>query len=192
MEKTLYILIVLFGCASYLVGLKEMLNGKYAPSVFSRVVWLLLAVISFAGVVVSNSTKPSMLLAGIFLLGNATICLTSFWKGTRDIGKLEYICLAILVISGLVWITFKAPLVSVAISLFAHFVGAVPTYKRVWEKPSSESTGFWSLFFIASILSVMASGSQPAKLIIFPIYFMFFDGSMTLLSLRHRGSSSAA
>ena len=189
MDKLLSASILLFGSGSYIVGLKEMLTGKYSPSVFSRVVWLLLAVISFAGVVVSHSTSASILLASVFLAGNTAICITSFWKGSREIGKLEYICLSILVISGVVWLVFKAPLVSLSISLFAHLVGAVPTYRRVWQKPTSESAGFWSLFFIASVLSIAASWGEPLKLIIFPIYFSLFDGSMTFLSLRKRGSS---
>ncbi len=161
-----------------------MFSGKYAPNVFSRIVWLILAIISFASLVLSHSTSASVLLAAIFLLGNALICITSIWKGSKRWGKLEYICLGILIISGLVWVIFKAPLISLTIGLFAHFIGAAPTYSRVLFNPKSESIGFWSLFFIASIFSIIASLGQPIKLIIFPIYFTFFDGSMTLLTIR--------
>lgn len=189
METLLFGLILLFGSASYLVGLNQMLKATYAPSVFSRVVWLLLAIISFAGVLASQSTLASVLLAAVFLLGNAAICVTSFWKGTKEIGALELSCLGLLVVSGIVWIVFDAPLVSLGVSLFAHLVGGVPTYKRVWENPKNESAGFWSLFFIASILSIVASWGEPLHLVLFPIYFTLFDGSMTFLSLRKAGSA---
>lgn len=190
MESLLFILILLFGSASYLVGLRQMLRGKYAPSVFSRVVWLLLAIISSAGVWASQSTSASVLLAAVFLLGNAAICITSFWKGTKETGKLELVCLGLLIVSGVVWVLFNAPLVSLCVSLFAHLVGAAPTYKRVWKNPTNESAGFWSLFFVASVLSIVASWGEPLQLIIFPIYFALFDGSMTFLSLRGSGSMS--
>lgn len=183
-ENILYLLILILGICSYAVGLKQMLKGTYAPSVFSRVVWLLLAINSFAGVIVSNSTTASILLAGIFLVGNAAICLVSFWKGSKDFGKLEIFCLVLLLISGLVWVFFDAPLVNLGISLFAHFLGALPTYKRVWVNPESESTLFWFYFFAASALSIFASSGHSFELIIFPIYFTFFDGSLFLLSLR--------
>jgi hypothetical protein len=179
-----FLLILAFGTASYVVGLKEMFQGKYSPSVFSRVVWLLLAAASFAGVLSSKSTAASALLSGIFLLGNAAICLVSFWRGTKEVGKLEFICLAILVTSGVIWLVFKAPLVSLGFSLLAHFVGGAPTYRKVWKHPENESTGFWSLFFLASAFSVVASHGDSVSLIIFPIYFTLFDGSMTFLSLR--------
>lgn len=181
----LNILILFFGAASYLVGTKQIFTGKYRPSFFSRTVWLLLAIISFGGVLASGSSKASITLAAIFLLGNAVICIGSFLKGTREIGKLEYICLAILAISLLVWVIFNSPLVSLAISLFAHLVGAAPTYKRVIQNPQNESFGFWSLFFVASFLSIVASLGNPAQAMIFPIYFTIFDGSMALLSIRN-------
>jgi hypothetical protein len=173
-----------FGCASYIVGSKDIITGKYKPSIFSRVVWLLLAGISFAGVVASHGGFASIMLSAIFLGGNAAICLLSFWKGTKGFGRLEYVCLAILVLSGVVWIVFKAPLISLAISLLAHFVGGAPTYRTVWRDPSSESAGFWSLFFIASALSLLAGLGQPWQSLIFPAYFTLFDGGMTFLSLR--------
>jgi hypothetical protein len=184
MQNILYLLILLLGGASYTVGVKQMLEGKYAPSVFSRVVWLLLAVNSFAGVVLSKGSKASVLLAGILLVGNAAICLTSFWKGTRSFGKVEWVCVALLAVSGIVWLLFRAPLVNLGISLLAHFIGAIPTYRRVWDKPSSESTAFWSLFFAASVLSIFASRGQGLSTVVFPIYFTLFDGSMFALSIR--------
>lgn len=178
------VLIVGFGSASYIVGCREILLGRYSPSIFSRVVWFLLAAISFAGVVASGSAPASVLLSGIFLTGNAAVCLLSFWKGSPGFGRLEFVCLAILVMSGAAWAVFDAPVISLAISLLAHFVGGAPTYKAVWRNPRAESAGFWSLFFVASMLSLVADVDEPWQSLIFPTYFVLFDGGMTILALR--------
>lgn len=161
-----------------------MLRGDYSPSTFSRVIWVLLALNSFAGVLLSGSSQSSILLGTILLIGNIAVCIVSFWKGTKTIGKLEYVCIFLLIVSGLVWIFFRAPLINLVISLIAHFIGATPTYKKVWQNPKSESTSFWSLFFIASLLSIFASQSNSFEVVILPIYFTFFDGSIFILSLR--------
>lgn len=183
MNILLYALIILFGSASYIAGIWQILKDRYKPNVFSRVVWLLLAINTFEGVVISKSSKPSIILAFIFLIGNALICILSFWKGKIEFGRLEYVCLGLLIISALVWILFQVPLVNLGIGLVAHFIGALPTYNRVWKDGKSESASFWSLFFIASLLTIVASLGDPIKEIIFPIYFTLFDGSMTFLSL---------
>jgi len=184
MDIFLYGLIILFGTASYFVGIRQMVKNQYSPSTFSRVIWVLLSINSFAGVILSNSSNSSIVLGSIFLIGNIAICIASFWKGTKVIGKLEYLCLSLLLFSGLIWIFLDAPLLNLAISLFAHFIGGVPTYKKVWLNPKSESFVFWSLFFIASLLSIFAANTTSLSAILFPIYFTIFDGSMSLLTLR--------
>ena len=184
MDIFIYILITAFGVASYVVGISQMLKNKYLPSTFSRVIWVLLSINSFAGVILSNGSISSVLLGAIFLLGNIAICIVSFWKGIREIGRLEYICLLFLLISGIIWIFFNAPLLNLMISLVAHFIGGAPTYKKVWINPKSESFGFWSLFFVASLLSVLVADRTSITTILFPIYFVFFDGAMTLFTLR--------
>lgn len=181
MENILFILIGIFGSASYAAGTYQMLRGHYKPSIFSRVVWVLLAINSFVAVLLSNSSKASVFLAGILLSGNFLICLLSFWKGSREFGRLEYVCLGLLALSGVIWIIFDAPLLNLGLGLFGHLVGAAPTYKKVWRDPESESAGFWSLFFIASVLSIAASYGQSWQFIIFPIYYALFDGSMFAL-----------
>ena len=180
----LYILIGFFGLSSYIVGVSQILKNKYSPNVFSRVVWLLLAVNAFVAILMSGGSKSSILLGGIFLVGNFAICILSFWKGIRSFGRLEYICLTLLLMSVLIWIFFDAPLLNLVLSLFAYFIGALPTYKRVWKDPKSESFGFWSLFFVASLLSVVVADFSSLTSIIFPIYFTIFDGIMALLAVR--------
>jgi hypothetical protein len=182
----LELLVLAFGSASYVVGARDVLVRGYAPSVFSRVVWLLLAGISSAGVVASGSGSGAVLLAGVFLVGNAVMCLLSLWKGTREVGRLEHVCLAILAVSVLVWLVFDAPVVSLVLSLLAHLVGGVPTYRRAWRRPASESAGFWSLFFVASVFSLLATLGEPAQSLVFPLYFVLFDGGMTALALRRQ------
>ncbi len=191
MDAALYAAIAGFGGASYAVGLAAIIRGAYRPQVFSRIVWLLLAAISFAGVVAGASAAPTVLLSGIFLAGNAAICVAAFWRGSSGVGALEYVCLAILALSAAAWAVFDSPVLSVAISLLAHAVGGAPTYRAVWRDPRSESAGFWSLFLAASAASLAADAGQPLRLVIFPLYFVLFDGGMTLLSLRGRHRAPA-
>jgi len=181
---TLYILIAVFGLASYTVGIVKMLKNQYVPSTFSRIIWVLLAVNSFAGVILSEGSQASILLGSILLLGNIGMCIVSFWKGTKHIGKLEYICLSLLIVSGIIWIFFSAPLLNLVVSLVAHLIGGFPTFKKVWIDPKSEDTTFWSLFFIASVLSVVASPDKSLNIIILPLYFALFDGALFALTLR--------
>jgi hypothetical protein len=181
--------IVLLGSASYFVGFWQMIKGQYRPSTFSRIIWTLLAVNGFFGVYLSGGSTSSILLASIYLVGSIIICITSFWRGVNIFGKTEYVCLLLLAISFFIWLFFNAPFVNLVLSLIANLVGGIPTYKKVWLDPKSESVGFWSLFFFASLLSVFATESYSLRSIIFPVFFTLFDGSLMLLSLRKYSSA---
>lgn len=187
MQFTLYISIAILGLSSYAIGAWKIICNEYSPSTFSRIVWVLLTINSFAGVILSNGSQASILLAAIALIGNITICGLSLFKGTKEMGNIEYVCLGLLVLSVLIWIFFRAPLINLIISLIAHFIGAAPTYKKVWRDPKSENMAFWSLFFLASVLSVFASDWFSLKTIILPLYFALFDGSIMVLALRKLG-----
>lgn len=183
-QGLLFVVVLVFGIASYIVGVREIWRGSYRPSVFSRAIWLLLAINSFAGVIASQGTRGSVLLAAILLVGNAAICAMSVWKGTRTFGRLEMACLALLSVSAFVWMRYDVPLINLGLSLFAHFIGALPTIRRVLLQPSSESTEFWALFFIASCASVAMGTAGNWQGVLLPVYFMLFDGTMMALSLR--------
>ena len=168
------------------MGSWQIIRGIYKPNTFSRVIWFLFALNSFVAVVKSEGSSASALLAAIFAIGSGLICLLSFWKGTRSMGNLEWICLSLLFMSAGLWLIVDAPLINLSIGLLAHFIGAIPTLHRAWHDGSTESTAFWSLFCTASVLSIILSLGDPIQKIIFPIYFTFIDGVMTILSLRNK------
>jgi hypothetical protein len=163
-----------------------MLCNQYSPSFFSRGVWLLLGINSFIGVLYGDGTKASVLLALTLLLGNVAVFLVSYKKGSREFGKVEKISLVLLVFALLIWIVFKAPFLTLIISLVAHFVGGIPTISRTIARPENEQAVHWYFFFVASIVSIVASQDKSITAILFPVYFAFFDGVIIVLANRKK------
>jgi hypothetical protein len=190
MHTVLYVVIAALGIACYTIGVIQILRGKFRPSVFSRMVWFLLSLVSFLGVLASQGTSSSILMAGLAFLGCTLIFTLSFWKGSKTFGKLEYICLALLVLSVLVWVIFQSPLASLLVTIFADLVGGIPTLQKVWKNPSSESVAFWGLFALAGLLSLLDSYGSPWTTFVFPLYIVLFDGIVFFLCLRKKVSLS--
>lgn len=186
MEKLFFILIALLGITTYVSAVYQMLYGTYSPSFFSRGVWLLLGINSFIGVLYGAGTKASVILAATLLFGNLAVFLVSYKKGSREFGNVEKLSLVLLVIAFLVWVLFKAPLVTLIISLVAHFIGGVPTISRTIVRPENEQAVHWYFFFTACIVSIVASPDKHISAILFPVYFAFFDGIIILLANRKR------
>jgi hypothetical protein len=119
-------------------------------------------------------------------MGNGAVFLASIKKGSRTFGKTEVISLFLFMMSCIIWLLFNAPLLNLAISLVAHFVGGVPTIARTLKDPDSEKAIHWYFFFIASIFTIIASPDKTFESILFPVYFGLFDGLIILLVNRKR------
>jgi hypothetical protein len=184
MRSLLFTSIILTGVGSYLFAVRNIYLGNYRPNLFSRAVWFLLNINTLAGVLISHSSPSSLLLSSILVFGSGLMFVFSIRNGRRHFGRLELVCVGLLVASVVVWAVFRAPLVNVAISLLAHFIGALPTYRQAWRRPRTESKIFWMLFFICSLLSLIASHGEPIIKQLVPLYYTIFEGSMFMLTIR--------
>lgn len=190
MDALLLALVLAFGCASYAWGSWDIVRRGYRPSVFSRAVWLALAGVSFASAVASDAALPAVVLAGVLLAGNLTIFALSAWRGSREFGVLELVCLALIAVSVGAWIAFDSAFVGLVMSLVTHGIGAAPTLVKVWRDARSESAGFWFFFFAASVASAIGSVGDGIEAAVLPLYFVVFDGSMFLLAMPWRHAAA--
>ncbi|PID99502.1 hypothetical protein CSA80_01940 [Candidatus Saccharibacteria bacterium] len=158
-----------------------MMRGDYSPSLFSRAIWFLLSINSFAGVALGGGSQDAIVLAFIYLLGSVAVFLVSIKKGSREFGKIEAISLALFVLSCVIWVVFDAPVINLMISLVAHFIGGVPTITRTLRKPSSEKALHWYFFCAASLMAAIGSPEKTFAAVLFPVYFALFDGLIILL-----------
>ena len=186
MRSLLYGLILLLGTATYVSAVWQMLSGTYSPSFFTRGVWFLLGINSFAGVLLGDGSKASVILAGTLFVGNFAVFVVSYKKGSREFGFAEKISLGLLVMAFGFWTLLDAPFAGLVISLVAHFIGGIPTIVRVAKRPESEQAYHWYFFFSASLLSLIASDKGNIKAVVFPLYFALFDGLIIVLANRKR------
>lgn len=178
--------VFLFGITAYATAVYQMVIGTYSPSFFSRGVWFLLGIISFAGVLLGQGSAGSIALAGALLIGNTAVFAVSYRYGSRDFGLVERLSLVLLAISIGAWLLFESPFLGLVISLAAHFIGGVPTLWRVLKKPESEQAYHWYFFFIGCIISIVASHDRALTAILFPVYFAVFDGLIIVFANRKR------
>lgn len=185
-ELLIYGLVVVFGAASYLIAVRQMLSGSYRPNMFSRLIWLMLAINSLAAVVLSGGSMGSIVLSVVMLTGSLAIFAVGFKRGAWQFSYLEAICVALLVLSGVVWIFYSAPFVNLLLTRVIHLIGGLPTIKRVWKNPESESSAFWLLFIISSFFAIFAEWPITWAAVILPVYYVVFDGIIFLLAVRKR------
>ncbi len=177
--------ILIFASASYLIGFWAILKKGYRPNLFTRVVFLCLALNNLASVIKLDNQYSTLVLAWVTFLGSLLIFFGSIlFKGERLWSKNETVSTVLLIISFLFWIFTDIPLINLSIGLITHLLGSLPTVVRVIKKPESENIPFWLLFAIASIITLLSTHSGNIKDYLFAIYFCIFDSAMTILAFR--------
>lgn len=177
-------LITLFASASYIVGVSAVRKGDYKPSIYSRLIWTLLAINGMAGVIALHNSTGVITLAVVQFLGSLAMFVASWRHSVRVFGQLEWVCTFLLVTSLVVWLLFRSPIINVMISIIAHFIGGVPTFAKVWKKPHSENFYFWILFALASILAFITADKTTFRGFVYTLYFLVFDSTLSILSAR--------
>lgn len=186
MHITYDLLIFGFGAIAYISAVYQMVKRQYSPSFFSRGVWFLLGINTLAGVYFGDGSQGSVILATALFLGNASLFITSYWRGSREFGVAEKISLVMLLIGLAIWLLLNDPFALLVVSLVAHFIGGLPTIWRAVKKAESEQAYHWYFFFIASIIAVIASPQKNVESILFPVYFVFFEALILILVNRDR------
>ncbi len=178
------IFIGIFAEVSYLIGFLAVLKKSYRPNLFSRIVWLGLALNTLVSVMKLHNQTPTLTLAWVMFLGSLLICIASIFYGDRIFKKNEIIASALLIISLIFWFVIDFPLLNLLISLLAHLIGSIPTVVRVVKNPESENVPFWFFFALASVIGIFSTTNHGFGGYIYLLYYAIFDTGMTLLSAR--------
>lgn len=177
-------LIIIFTALAYSIGLISIFRGEYKPSVYSRLIWLLLAINGLAGVITLKNDAGTVAFTIIQTLGSLLIFLAAFRFSILKFGKIEAISTGLLLLSGAVWAFGDVPAVNVAVGLIAHFIGALPTFARVYKNAKSENVLFWLFCAIATSLAFATAGKANFQDYMYPLYFALFNIGMALASAR--------
>ena len=177
-------LILLFTIASYFFGAKAIVENRYRPNVFSRVIWLLVALNGLASVILLRNSTSVILFAVLGFLGSFLIFILSFRKSKALFGPIEIFSTILLLLSLVLWFVARIPFLNLMVGLVITFIGGIPTYVKVLKDPYDEDIPFWLFFTLASFVTLYESNRSTLSGYLFPLYFLITNACMTLLCLR--------
>ncbi|MBV9349494.1 MAG: hypothetical protein JO026_01975 [Patescibacteria group bacterium] len=141
--------------AGYFPYLSGMFRGEVKPHAYTWLIWAMTqgtaAVGSWyggGGWSVLSLSFGTVLILLLFVL--------SFKYGTRNITVSDTILLALCLIAMLVWWQLKNPVGSVFLVSAIDFAGYVPSYRKTWDSPWSESATTWGIFALSCFFSLLA------------------------------------
>lgn len=146
------ILVVVGGFLPYI---RDIYRGKTKPHAYTWLIWTITQGTALVGLwqghgglaVVAMAIGVSM---SIFVIG------LSFRYGTRNITRADTIILIASLLAIGVWWQLHNPLLALVMVSLIDIVGYIPSFRKTYEEPWTETSLTWGVFIITNVLIMLS------------------------------------
>jgi hypothetical protein len=174
-------IIAVASAASYAL---DTLKGRNQPNRVTWAMWTVVPMITFSAQISQGVGLQSIFTFGggfgpLLVLVASFVTRRAYWRLTA----FDLVCGFISVAALVLWATTGKGLVALVLSVVADFFAAVPTIKKSYQVPVSES-GYPFLFgVIASLITLLTISEWTLANSAFAVYVLFTDGLIAGLVL---------
>ena len=141
---------------------------KTTPHSYSWLVWTLLQVTSAFAMLSGGAgigAIPTAIGGGLC----AFVFLLSLRYGTKNITAFDAVCLVGALLTTAVWFFSRNALLSIMLTSVIDFLAFLPTFRKSYAEPYSETVSLYLLSGIANGLSLFALGTVNPTTVLYPI-----------------------
>ncbi len=176
MEKEFLFALVSTGI--YLIGAipywKDVLKWRTTPHLFTYIIWCIL--VGFNVFILWKNHEYFTLIPNWLML-ISLICATIYgirWMRSISINWFDYTCLGLWLILILYWIVSKNILNTVILTAVIDFIAFLPTFKKWWIQPWTESILIYFMSAVGQIFTLLSlSDFQNLENMVFWWYLFF-------------------
>lgn len=165
---------------SYIPYVVAILKHKTSPN---RASWFIWASTNFLilGSYYLSGAKSTIWLPLVFVIGTSMIAILSVWFGEGGWTPLDRFCLIVVGIGIALWFILKTPQVILLVGILNGLMGTLPTIKKSYLRPQTESKLAWGMCFIGSIANIIAIDNWNFSIAIYPVFIFFEVGIIVFL-----------
>ena len=179
MLHTFGIIAGIFAIVAAVPYIRDIIKGTTRPNQVTWFIWVLLLVIALLSQIASGG-KESLLFIYGDLIASGTVFVLALFKGQR---KWHWIDKWALVGAGIgltLWGLFNQPVLALAMTIFVDFCGAIPTLRKSYADPESETFIAWFITATGAIFGIFAVGTLNVSLLVYPLYIGLVNLSVAL------------
>ncbi len=143
------------GIIAFIPYLKDVWFKRTKPHIFTWIIWAISQGIATAGLLHGQGglgVIPMAISVGCTL----AVIILSIRNGDHNITKSDIAVLAVALSAIYVWVGLDSPLGSVLMVSGIDAIGYIPTFRKSYHLPWSETLGSWAAFSFADGLALLA------------------------------------
>jgi hypothetical protein len=145
----------IIGVLAYAPYLRDIFRLKTKPHVYTWLIWVITQGTAVYAIWYGGGSWGALSLT-LMLLLIFIVFLFSLKHGTKNITKSDTFVLILAILAILVWWQLHQPVISVLMVTAADLFGYIPTFRKSYYEPWSETLSFWFLTVLSNITTIVA------------------------------------
>lgn len=176
---------------AYVPYLVDMFRGKNQPHLYTWIsIFLITAVVAWLQVVGGAGVGAIPTICGVAV--DAVILFYCFRYGTKDIVRIDRICLAVSITGVIAYVVLhNRPLISLVIVTAAEIISFIPTFRKTRNDPYSESLPSYYLLILKLVLILVALKSYNLLTVSYSVLWLVVFTAFLSATYRWRAKSHA-
>lgn len=188
MKDALAVIAALIALGGNIPYLRDAFNQKVKPHPYTWLVWTIVSGITFFGQL-QKGAGLGALPAGVAELFTISIFIFSLRYGFKYIVKTDKYFLAAALLGLIPWIISDDPTFSVIVAVIIDLVAFVPTIRKTWRNPRSETPVLYGANVIRHVLTLFSLQAYNVATTLHSIAMIVTNSVMTGIILLKRAPS---
>lgn len=171
--------------------LRDVLSKRVQPHPYTWLVWSLVSAISLAGQFAKGAGVGAVPTA-VAELFTVVIFVFSLQYGFRNIRKVDHIFLVCAILGLVPWILTNDPTLSVVIVVSIDVIAFIPTLRKTWLEPSSETPLLYSMNVARHVLTLLSLQQYNIATTLHSVAMIATNSLMTAFITGRKRNASAA
>jgi hypothetical protein len=183
------VITVVLTFVGYVPYIIDVLKGKTRPHLFSWFIWCVTTLIIYALQVKAGAGSGSWatLSVGIIIF---FVFILGFRNGDRDIKKVDVLFLVLALVALGLWIFVNQPVLSIVLLTAIDIFGFIPTLRKSWSDPYSETLSMYMITTFRHALSIFALVEFNIITSLFPISWTIANGLLVVVLVTQRKNTT--
>ena len=179
------ILALIISLTAFYPYIRDIFLGRTKPHVYTWLIWTITQSTAVFALWYGGGGWGSVeLTTGTFFV--FIIFLFSLKRGTKNITKSDTVILFIAVLSILIWWKLNNPILAVIMVSLIDAFGYIPSYRKCWSDPWSETLSTWGLFAVGNIFAILALNEYNILTLSYLITIIICNVILIIISLLRR------
>lgn len=190
MKETIAIIAAVLAVIGNVPYMREVIRGTVRPHAYTWFVWTIVSLVVFFGQVAKGAGIGALPTAASEIF-TVIIFLLSLRHGFERVTKIDTVFLIIALLGLIPWALTSDPTLSVITVVGIDVVAFIPTLRKTWQEPKTETPLLYALNVVRHSLALFALQAYNIATVLHSVTMIITNTLMTLFIIRPQSSRNA-